>query len=428
MKFACISIEKGSINLKKKSEVKDRVVNIGDHMQLIAIMNLYKYMGIPEEDIVRIEYYDLFDYEGEYLILPINFIYFNPYYGERDLIFSPKIIPVFLGIHCISAAFNDREIDYLKRYAPIGCRDAATLELMRKMNIPSYLHGCLSVTLPKRTGAGHNVFCVDVPKEIYENIPLKLREKAECLSHQFYGNIDGNGLAGKSLEKIAYERLNYYKTAELVITSRLHCAAPCLAMGIPTIFAVAKYSSTYAWIDKFLPVYEINDADKIDFNCASVDIEDYKQKLLDLDATRIRDVFDKYNKTCEISEFYESTERKKFENVYLVRLKKYTERNWKRDVPVQYALWGITQISEVVYNYIKEQYPLAHLAAVFDDYRDLEFHGIKAVRTTELTNFWGICVIATGNSSSVAAQKMFKQISYPESLWCTCYSGDHVDV
>ena len=110
MKWANISIEKGYTHSKERTDNgnSDRIINIGDYAQLLAIDNLYAYMGVKEQDIVRIEYYDLLDYEGEYVILPINFIFFNPYYGERELVLSPKIIPVFLGVHCINMRFNIR--------------------------------------------------------------------------------------------------------------------------------------------------------------------------------------------------------------------------------------------------------------------------------------------------------------------------------
>ena len=80
MKWANICIERGYANSKERDAEGncDRVVNIGDYAQLLAIDNLYSYMGVDEEDIVKIEYYDLLDYEGEYVILPINFIFFNP--------------------------------------------------------------------------------------------------------------------------------------------------------------------------------------------------------------------------------------------------------------------------------------------------------------------------------------------------------------
>ena len=109
MKYANISIEKGYAHSSiRTGKEKERKINIGDYAQILAVDNLYRRMGIPEEDIVYIEYYDLFDYDGEYVILPINFIFFNAFYGERDCILSSKIVPVFLGIHVINGNFNKK--------------------------------------------------------------------------------------------------------------------------------------------------------------------------------------------------------------------------------------------------------------------------------------------------------------------------------
>ena len=60
MKYANISIESGYAKSKERKNAI-RVVNIGDYIQIIAIDNLYKKMGISKRDIVYIEYYDLFD-------------------------------------------------------------------------------------------------------------------------------------------------------------------------------------------------------------------------------------------------------------------------------------------------------------------------------------------------------------------------------
>ena len=64
---------------------------IGDDMQLLAIENLYKYMGIDYNEVVRIPFSELSTYSGEYVILPLSF----PFYGYSNGInitnFSPKI-------------------------------------------------------------------------------------------------------------------------------------------------------------------------------------------------------------------------------------------------------------------------------------------------------------------------------------------------
>jgi len=48
--------------------------------------------------------------------------------------------------------------------------------------------------------------------------------------------IPGKGLTDNDKFEIAKDMLQKYSTAELVITSRIHCALPCLAMGTPVIY------------------------------------------------------------------------------------------------------------------------------------------------------------------------------------------------
>ena len=47
-------------------------VNIGDDMQLVAVENLYKEMGIDYADVIRIGLSQLSSYDGEYVVLPVS--------------------------------------------------------------------------------------------------------------------------------------------------------------------------------------------------------------------------------------------------------------------------------------------------------------------------------------------------------------------
>ena len=64
-----------------------------------------------------------------------------------------------------------------------------------------------------------------------------------------------------------------------MITSRLHCAAPCAAMGIPVIFAVTERSSRFAWIETLLPVYTPEQYAHIDWNPKPAAYEPMKKKM-----------------------------------------------------------------------------------------------------------------------------------------------------
>jgi len=72
--------------------------NLGDPVQTIAVLHLYKQMGIPENEIVHIGMQHLKDYNGEYVILPIIGV---GIVGDYAPPYSERIIPI-LSVHILS--------------------------------------------------------------------------------------------------------------------------------------------------------------------------------------------------------------------------------------------------------------------------------------------------------------------------------------
>ena len=433
MKWANISIEKGYIKNEERdvSGKNQRVINLGDYAQLLAIDNLYSHMGIKEEDVVRIEYYDLLDYDGEYVILPLNFIFFNPFYGQRDLILSPKIIPVFLGIHCINLNFGKRELEYFSQFAPIGCRDERTMNLFREKGILAYLQGCISATFPKREKRTYKkIYLVDIPEKLKEYLPQNISTDGIYMSQQIYGDCDKylQKENCKSIKECMKKRLELYKdSAKLVITSRLHCAAPCIAMGIPVVFVCDEYSASYSWLEKLIPVYTKEEFAKIDWNPEAVEYEEMKETILQNASKRLLESKEKYEEIYKISEFYESRRKKDYKNGYIMRIEEFVSKEWKeKRGEIKYGIWGITQSSDEVYNWITQNYPNARLVVVIDEFRDMEFKGIKTTRSDVIEKYKDCYFFATGNSSSIAAQKKFKELGMETNL-CTIYGKLYVD-
>ena len=145
-------------------------INIGDAMQIIAVLNLYQKIGIDTENVIKVNYFDLQTYDGEEVILPICF----PFYGfnsqNKITCFSSKIIPVFLSISLFDTNVDDEEAEYLKKYEPIGCRDAFTAEGLAKRGIKTYLNGCMTLTLDtiQKDTKKSEIICVDVPDDIFQ--------------------------------------------------------------------------------------------------------------------------------------------------------------------------------------------------------------------------------------------------------------------
>jgi hypothetical protein len=214
---------------------------------------------------------------------------------------APSIDPIIYSFH-----INDRNpqwrhflapvcIDYFRHHQPIGCRDRATAEKLNAHGIETFYSKCLTLTLPKRqrSPSEGKVFVVDVDSRC-AYIPKHLRSNAVWLTHEFSGQYDDElkrHLAQKTLEI-------YRDKAELVITTRLHCALPCVAMGIPVIFLGDPENSRTALVgDIGLPIYRFKPprnkllrwayriyfkflvANKIDWSPAPLDIEPEKVKI-----------------------------------------------------------------------------------------------------------------------------------------------------
>ena len=161
------------------------------------------------------------------------------HFPERCFPPSDSIIPVFFGFH-ISDWYGEKgknhflkpdSISYFKKYEPIGCRDQKTAEMLQAKGINAFYSKCLTLTFPKRKNSPKNgkVLIVDA-----ENIPLpKFLTKNALKITQSVPDYYDDDLKTKMAKKL----LNLYRDeARLVITTRLHCALPCVAMGIPILF------------------------------------------------------------------------------------------------------------------------------------------------------------------------------------------------
>jgi len=150
---------------------------------------------------------------------------------------SDSIVPIFIGFHITDwndtaeYSLSPKNVEYFKRNEPIGCRDKQSMELLAAKGIKSVYSKCLTLTFPKRTTEPkeRKVLLVDVN---HIPIPEFLYSKAIIISH-ITSDIFGN----ETKRLIAKKLLAIYRNeASLVITTRLHCALPCIAMGIPVIF------------------------------------------------------------------------------------------------------------------------------------------------------------------------------------------------
>lgn len=389
--------------------------NLGDQVQLLVFDYIYQQMEIAKEDIVYIE--KTADYDGEPVILPVNMPlgdYFEHGFVER---FSSNITPVFLGLTLWRDKLSQEDVDYLRRHEPIGCRDERTFCIVQAHGIQAYLGGCATAVLPRRTwkesSKNGKVFLIDAPEELKEYMPSEILENAIICTHTLCDTQ-------RETKEIAIERYRQYaEEASLVITSLLHAASPCMAMGIPVILARDCVSYRFGWIDKLLHIYTPDEYDKINWNPAPVAYEQHKQYLLEFIKKRLTGV------PCEeeaqaIHDFYMDRDHKEYEVEVLHPIQKYIDSMWTDpDKTYDYAIWGLTEIAGLIIDYIGQRYKNARLCHVYDSRRRLRLRGIMAVHPDNIANHPEETVFVAAHSASEPAKEFFKEIGRMEDTYAS---------
>lgn len=274
---------------RNPAQSRDQYGNLGDWYQTFAVQELYRKMGIPESDWQAVDRTDITGYRGDKTRLMLQGCYLHMK-GAPVFPISADVDPCFFGFHCLSA-LDRRGLSALSDDLWIGCRDEPTYRRMQKLGKRAYLSGCLSVTLDKRPAAPENgkVFLVDAPREVEPFLPAPLRERAEYVSQSFrlLREWDDRETHRRLREKAAQTLSMYRDEAALIVTSRLHVASPCTALGIPVVLVRRYFDERYAWIEKYLPLYTPDRFGEIDWNVQAPDIEHVKRQVLETAAAAV---------------------------------------------------------------------------------------------------------------------------------------------
>lgn len=271
--------------------------NIGDYIQTLAAIQFaqgreIKYLDrdtLPSvEELSSIKTI----MNGWYMLKPENF---PP---------SSSIAPLYVSFHLAPFVakrfFTEQTIEHLKRHEPIGCRDLNTMKMMQSHGIDAYFSGCLTLTLNhiKKYSDGNrtdDIYIVDpyVDNDVTFNpfamIRRFMRFKSASIRHRdeiikianqiakttkeysnkkllfkfatkiyttysktidldiLYNAIYVEQVLPMNMFKTEEDKYQYaenllrkYASAKFVVTSRIHCALPCLALETPVIFVSAK--------------------------------------------------------------------------------------------------------------------------------------------------------------------------------------------
>jgi hypothetical protein len=238
------------------------IYNLGDYIQSLAARQF-----LPRVDCL-LNRERLGAYEG-----PDAKIILNGWFTHHPETWvpSPQLHPLFVSFHINQSAasriLSPAGVDYLRHHAPIGCRDQETLEALRRHGIDARFTNCLTLTLSSfRThhAVKQDIYLVDplfnfpelgdllqAPQRFlvalrtgeWRRLGRKARLLADVLSPELLASarvrrhvLPSAGVTDEQKFALAERYLEEYAHARLVITSRIHCALPCLAMGVPVVF------------------------------------------------------------------------------------------------------------------------------------------------------------------------------------------------
>ncbi len=161
---------------------------------------------------------------------------------------SPALDPLMVSLHLSNqmnpanrsgrrpaeALLEGESLAYLRAHAPIGARDTWTMALLREKGIDSYFSGCVTLTLGAgaATARGDYVCAVDLAEPVLKR--LRARGRIVVTTH-------ADATPAPFAERVlrAERLLSLYAQARCVVTSRLHAALPCLALGTPVLLVLS---------------------------------------------------------------------------------------------------------------------------------------------------------------------------------------------
>lgn len=214
--------------------------NLGDEIQSIAARQF-----LPRADLL-VDRDDWTRYppgsDGEFKIILNGWFTHDPGKWPPPGFLRPLLISMHISrerhrrtalVPPSQALLEGENLAYLKRHEPIGGRDLSTVSLLTEHGVRSYFSGCLTLTL----GAGDRrarkdyICAVDLPEQLYQALAARVRSPILRLSHR-----DPHGGTFEERCTKAGRLLGLYAHAKCVVTTRLHCAMPCIGFGTPTLF------------------------------------------------------------------------------------------------------------------------------------------------------------------------------------------------
>lgn len=281
---------------------ESNMLNIGDYIQALASSQF-----LPTVDgFIERERLNLYKGETTKIIMNGWFMHHPENWPPSELI-DPLFVAFHINLLAKDKLISDKSISYLKRHEPIGCRDKYTLNLLIDKGVNAYYSGCMTLTLGQKFHSEKktkDVYFVDSTirknfsvSEVFHIVLTYLKHcsiinKIYVNNKNFEGSVYTNSQGLKKLFCNVKKRINvvrFYRThspyfkeeilenakfvrqqsssylykyhsnedllacaehlvknyaqASLVVTSRIHCALPCLGLGTPVLYVYEQKQS-----------------------------------------------------------------------------------------------------------------------------------------------------------------------------------------
>jgi len=273
--------------------LKASTENLGDYIQILACLRLLETIDLQPSIYLDRDTELASAPTGEWnagpILLPLSGWFKHMAGADPQWPPHGRIIPIFIGFHVrpyqCPALLEPASVEYMKAHGPVGCRDPFTKRVLEEKGVPTYLSHCLSLTFPRRPAGqvGDKIVVASRDRDIIDLLPSGYRRDPLYVNHYAVKDTFSAYMAA------ARELLALYRSrARLVITTFLHCALPCLAMGIPVVvflprpqneFQRTSDEERFSGLMQIAPLHRFSNTAEVDWNPPAPDIESLKETV-----------------------------------------------------------------------------------------------------------------------------------------------------
>ena len=233
--FDVVGMDRLSSKTSKFGMIDYATGNIGDEVQSIAAAHFLPHINVlvPRDQEVNVD-------DNTTVIM-------NAFWPENSWLVRSwsKVHPIQVSMHIayfLSKSFPnkiERKKNAFLKHGVVGTRDTDTLKFLNKLGIQAKMTGCLTLfyqnpfsDMPRL----NSIYLVDVGAGTQKLFPSHLLHNTTKVNH----GVSRSSKKGIDRYAYAYKLIEKYARAKLVITTRIHCALPCVALGTPVIFLNLK--------------------------------------------------------------------------------------------------------------------------------------------------------------------------------------------